>query len=205
MLKLPNKILLQTILGIFSFLLVDLTFLSDASAGILFRNRRQVIRTTAPQFQQQNYQVTRSTVALRRTSGPITSQPIGTVDNHAKLIRNYNRYEERLAKWEQKQAKNLQKRKEKERRLSEKEQKRRAREITRLKKKQEFEARKNAKQLDRSQTSTAQALVTSPASSPSSRGALSGGSSSQLSGAQKSSNGKGFWRRLLDALFGTKS
>ncbi len=185
------------------FCLFDCAFISSAEAGVLFRNRRQVIRTTAPQFQQQNYRVDKSTVALRRTSGPISSRPIGTVEDQTRLIRTYYKYEQRVEKWENNKSRAAKKQREKQRKLAEKEQKRKAKEIARLRKKHEYEQRKKARQMElasQKQQGGSSATITSPASNPGSRGALSGTGTS----ASSQVSGKGFWRKLLDTLFGAR-
>jgi signal transduction histidine kinase len=188
---------------LFSLFVAEFSLIGEASAGVLFRNRNQVIRTAMPMVQQ-NYTVRRSTVALRRTSGSISPQPIGTVDDQARLISRHYKYQNSLQKWENKQASLAKKKREKELRLAEKEQKRRAREIQRLRKKQEREENQRAKQLAATKGQGTSA-VTSPAASPGSRGALTSGSSGPgASQTTASGSGKGFWRKLLESLFGTK-
>jgi hypothetical protein len=198
--RMPNWFSNSTILiFLFSFFIAEFFLVAEASAGVLFRNRNQVIRTAMPMVQQ-NYTVRRSTVALRSTSGSISPQTIGTVDDQAKLISRHYKYQNRLQKWENKQASLAKKKREKELRLEEKEQKRRVRELQRLRKKQERDANQRAKQLEATKGQGA-STVTSPATSPGSRGALSSGSSSGASQTTASGSGKGFWKKTARITF----
>lgn len=198
---LRNLSTLYIVLFFLSISIVEITFVNEAEAGVLFRNRRQVIRTSAPQFQQQNYRVSKSTVALRRTAGSINPHPIGTVDDQAKLIRSYYKYEERLAKWEDKKAKVAKKKRDKELKLAQKEQQRRAKEIARLRKKQEREQKIQDRKLAAAQQQSQQGSISSPASNPGSRGALTATGTAQQGQNQPQ---KSFWSKLLDALFGSR-
>ncbi|HMO16582.1 MAG TPA: hypothetical protein PKA63_02140 [Oligoflexia bacterium] len=199
--KISNLIVL--LLAAPAFLLADCLTPSRAEAGVLFRNRQMVIRTFVPQFQTQNYRVSKSTVALRKTSAPVTARPIGTVDQHMKLISSYNKYEQKLYKWETKQAKIAQKNAEKRRKLAEKEQVRKKRQAERLRREHERKQRKMELAAAKQQqgASLPAASVSSASSSSASRGAL--GTGGLLgSGQANPEKKKGFWASLFQSLFG---
>jgi len=194
-----KKVLTSYITFIFaftSFTFVEFAFLDTANAGVLFRNRQQVIRTAAPAFRQQNYMVDRSTVALRRTSAPVTARPIGTVDNQIRLMKTYHKYEQRLHKWEVKQSALAKKRNDRRKMMAEREAKRRTREAQRIQRKQE----KAAKIQD---ATNAQQASTFISTNPTSRGAL--GPTTGSPGSPVSTTGKkrekGFWSSLFSSLF----
>ena len=180
---------LSTILTILFFIVVTCSLENSANAGILFGNRRQVIRTTQPQFRQQNYNVRTSTAVLRSTNPRLGSTGFGGVSDQMRLIKARYKYDVALAKWDQKKRDLIAKRLKKERELAIKESKRRELEVQRLKKQQEKDQSKINFGFGSSQLTAA--------SSSSSRGALGMGNSPV-------GKKKGFWASLMQAIFGRK-
>lgn len=175
---------------LFSFLI--LVFLNDtAHAGVLFRNRWVVIQTFRPAFRQQQYVVRSSTAVMRATAPRLNHPNYGGVSDQLKLIKARYKYEDNLAKWENKKQQLTAKRIQKEKKLAEREAQRKAREIERLKRKQKAEESKIQMASGGSGKITSQSAT--------SRGSLASGSNQ--AGAQK----KGFWSTLFQTIFGKKN
>lgn len=191
---------LTFLLAFTSFSIVEFALLDTAAAGVLFRNRQQVIRAAVPAFRQQNYRVDRSTVALRRTSTSVSARPIGTVQNQMKLISTYNKYEQNLYKWEKKKSAAAKKRNDRRKAMEERQAKRQAREAQRIQRQQERAAKV---QTASNTPSTTQQAAPAISTNPTSRGALgptSGTSSPQVAPTGKKRE-KGFWSSLFASLF----
>ncbi len=175
-------------------LLIVSAFSPVAEAGVLFRNRRNVIRTTQPRFQKQNYKVIRSTAVMKATQGGIfKARAYGGVTSTMKLVKANVKYEEKLAKWELKRFKANKKLEDKRRKIKEKEARQREKEYARKKKS--------------SNTTTAKSLLASVSGSdkisnqPAARGALG-----PVGNQPNSSNPKqGFWASLWQALLGKRA
>ena len=130
---------------------------------------------------------------MRRSGGNnLKARPFGGVPATMKLVVSNHKYEQKLAKWEDKKYKENLKLAKKKEALEEKENKRRA-----------LEAKRNSKKgLPETQlaSNNSSGKITSAASKAGSRGAL-GTTATQGTGAPK----KGFWASLLQAIFGKSS
>ncbi len=175
------------------FICSQILYVKDSNAGVLFRNNRNVIRIGGVQSNMQQYVVRRSTQIMRRSGGNnLKARPLGGVPATMKLVVANHKYEQKLAKWEDKKYKENLKLAKKKEALEKKEAKRR-----------ELEAKRNGKKgLPDTQlaSNNSSGSITSAASKAGSRGAL-GTSTTQTSGAPK----KGFWASLLQAIFGKSS
>ncbi len=168
-------------------------FAPVAEAGVLFRNRRNVIRTSQPRFQRQNYKVKSSTSVMKSTSGGIfRARAFGGVPSTMKLIRASLKYEDNLAKWELKKFKTNQKLEEKRRKIKEKESRQREKEYARQSKAKES----GSKSLLAAVTGSGGQISNKPAA----RGALGTPAAKQTTPGQK----KGFWASLWEALLGKR-
>lgn len=182
--------MIHKILSVTSLFLLTITCINDsAQAGVLFRNRWQVIQTYRPAFRQQQYLVRSSTAVMRSTAPRLNYKDYGGVSSQLSLIRARYNYEDRLAKWENKKQQQIAKRIQRQKQLAEREAQRRAREQERLKRRQKAEQAKVQLASGSSGNITSQ--------SASSRGSLAAPSQT---GAQK----KGFWNTLMQAIFGKK-
>lgn len=183
-------------LSIILILLSLSVFLPSAQAGILFNNKRQVIRTSHPRLQNQNYKVKRSTTIMRATQGRIfRAREYGGVKDTMKLVRANLKYEDKLYKWNLKNFKAQQKLEEKRRKMIEKESRRKAKEAARLKKAKE----RSSKSLLASVAGGGSDSQISK--KPDARGAL-GTNNTQ---ANKPPQKKSFWALLGEALFGKRN
>lgn len=169
--------------------LVVLTLEQSVSAGILFNNKNQVIRTSRPTFRQQNYNVRKSTAVMNATSTRLVGRDYGGVSSQMKLIKARYKYDVKLAKWEEKRQQQIAKQLQKKRLNDQKEAQRKAREAERIRKKKERDAAKIKAANDSNQQMAS-------ASQSSSRGAF-GIFNSQ-------GKKKGFWSSIMQALFGKK-
>ncbi len=175
---------------------MQISFVDNAEAGVLFRNKYQVIRTYQPNFRRQQYNVRLSTAVLKATNPRLnfSGGDFGGVSSQLKLIKARNKYDEKLTKWENKRDQLRAKKVEKERQMAKRDAQRKAREADRLKRKKAREAKKIQSV---SQANNAQ-IASNASSNPSSRGSLG----TQSSGNQSTAKKKGFWSSLLQAFFG---
>ena len=184
-------------LSIILILLSVSVFIPSAEAGILFRNKRNVIRTSQPRFQSQQYKVKRSTAIQRATSGRIfRAREYGGVKDTMKLVRANLKYEEKLTKWNLKNFKANKKLEEKRRKILEKESRRKEKEAARLKKAKE----RSNKSLLASVAGT-DGQISKKADA---RGAL-GTNSNSATPTTKTPQKKGFFALLGEALFGKRN
>ena len=169
-------------------------FAPCAEAGVLFNNRRNIIRTSQPRFQRQNYKVRSSTSVMKATSGRIfRARAYGGVADTMKLVRAQLKYEDKLAKYELKQFKANEKLEEKRRKIKIKESRQREKEFARLKKAKES----SSKSLLAAVTGSGGQITNKPAA----RGALGTPVAKQTNPAQK----KGFLASLWEALLGKRA
>jgi len=176
---------------IITILLVQVLTESDANAGILFNNRRQVIRTVQPRFSQQFYNVRTSSAVMQSTNPNLNARSWGGVTDQLKLIKTRYKYDLAVAKWDQKRQQQLEKQLKKKKDFEAREAKRKQREAIRLKKQKEKDDAKV-------QSVFGQRTQVTSAANNSSRGSL-GSTSPQQAGKKK-----GFWQSLLQAFFGNK-
>ncbi len=191
-----NQIFNCLFLFLVTLLTIEVSCVNDADAGVLFRNKYQVIRTYQPSFRRQQYNVRLSTAVLKATNPKLnySGGDFGGVSSQIKLITARNKYDEKLNKWETKRDQLIAKKVEKERQMAKRDAQRKAREADRLKRKREREAKK----IQSSSQSNNPQMVSNASSNPSSRGSLGASSTSNQPNVKK----KGFWSSLLQAFFG---
>lgn len=183
--------------------LIAVTFLTptqDAQAGVLFRNRRYVVRITQPRFQTQNYKVIRSTAVMNSTSkGIFKSRSYGAVGDTMKLVRANLKYEQRLAKWEAKKLKQEEALEKKRRKIKQKEAKQREKEYARN--------RKNSGGFGKSFLASVTGGSGGQISAkPAARGALTNNlQANNLQSNKQTPAKKGFFASLWEALLGKRS
>lgn len=181
----------------FSFVILFVN--ANADAGVLFRNRQQVIRTYQPGFRQLQYNVRTSTAVMRSTQPRNITQgkDFGGVSDQMKLVKARYKYETNLAKWEDKREKQQKALDKKKKDIAAKQAKLRARQLERLRKEQ---------QADQSRVQLTSSFPfgnnsSAISSNSNSRGSLLAPSNNASNAGAKK---KGFWSSLIQAIFGKK-